>query len=119
MALLKKRVDERGVRNDVGDAARLDVADEMPGHPGMRGGLAQQLVGAVLAEITGARRDGAADLLGPDRFRDGDQRDLGGVASDAAAFGRKLLADAQITLGNSHGAHYPSCRAQRVARGGR
>ena len=100
--LLIDGVDKRGGVDDIADAPRLDVADEMPVGIGERLRLGNDLVGSVLAEVPRTCSVRLPHALDADRLGDRDESHLFGVPPRKGALLRKFLFDLFITLGYSH-----------------
>ena len=73
MLCLAHRMDKIGSRNDIVDAARLEIADEMPCLLRKRRALAQKLIGAVLAEGMRTTFDSLLHLVEIDGLRNCEQ----------------------------------------------
>ena len=103
MAFLVQRVYERGVRHDLGDFARLDVADEMPRFARKRCDLFGKQVGTVFAEVVRTGGNGRAHGIDANRFRDGDDLHVARVAPTRGADAGKLVERVLVMLSEWHG----------------
>ena len=103
MLFFANRVHKRCASDDLGDLARLDVSDEMPGLLRQLRHLGGKHVGAVLAEIVGSRGDGCGDGGRIDRLGHGDDLHFARVTSARSAHAGKLFERFLIMLSEWHG----------------
>ena len=102
MRSLVYRMHKRGAGNDVVNAPRLQVPDEMPLLAGIRGMLFHKLFGAILAEGACPGVDGLLHTRSLHRLGNRQERDLGRIASAISARLGHFSGNARILLGNCH-----------------
>ena len=103
MLFFANRMHERCAGDDLGDLARLDVSDEMPGLLRQLRHLSGKDIGTVLAEIMGSRGDGCGDGGHIDRLGNGDDLHFARIAPARSAHAGKLFERFLIMLSEWHG----------------